>query len=230
MIDFQTLQLNPLTSYTASTSISITNPINLSPKEAQIFNLFKEIIKEKNLENIELRVVGGWVRDHLLNVPCNDLDITIKGIDSNTFAKFLNEKANKGKYTIVNNTLKKSNYTEINLTKTKIFDIMIDFVELKGNVLEDAKRRDFTFNALFYTILENKIEDLLELGINDLKNGFIRPCLNLNEDNIYDSLRILRMARFAAKYQFIIDDKYLNDLEHNKAILKYDLLKKFLKR
>ena len=226
MIDFQTLQLNPLTSYTTKTSISITNPINLSPKEIQIFNLFKEIIKEKNLENIELRVVGGWVRDHLLNVPCNDLDITIKGIDSNTFAKFLNEKANKGKYTLVNNTLKKSNDTEIKLTKTKIFDIMIDFVDMKGNALEDAKRRDFTFNALFYNILENKIEDLLELGINDLKNGFIRPCLYINEDKIYDSLRILRMVRFASKYQFIIDDKYLSDIKHNKAIFKYDLLKK----
>ena len=45
--------------------------------------------KETKLENIELRVVGGWVRDHLLNVPCNDLDITIKGIDPKTFAELL---------------------------------------------------------------------------------------------------------------------------------------------
>ena len=106
---------------------------------------------------------------------------------------------------------------------------MINFVELKGNVLEDAKRRDFTFNALFYNILENKIEDLLELGINDLKNGFIKPCLKVKEDNIYDSLRILRMIRFTSKYQFIIDDKYLFDIKHNKAIFKYDLLKKVSK-
>jgi len=229
MIDFKTLQMNQLTSYISSTSISITNPINLSPKETQIFTLFKEIIKEKNLKNIELRVVGGWVRDHLLNVPCNDLDITIKGIDSNTFAKYLNEKVNKGKYTLVNNTLKKSKDIEIKLTKTKIFDIMIDFVELKGDVLEDAKRRDFTFNALFYNILDNKIEDLLELGINDLKNGFIRACLNANEDNIYDSLRIIRMVRFAAKYQFIIDDKYLSYIEHNKTIFQKDLLNRVSK-
>ena len=73
MVDFKTLQSNPLVSYTTLKPNSITNPINLSLKEAQIFDLFKEIIKENHLENIELRVVGGWVRDHLLNVPCNDL-------------------------------------------------------------------------------------------------------------------------------------------------------------
>jgi len=166
MIDFKTLQSNPLLSYTPLKPISITNPINLTQKETQIFDLFKDIIKEKNLKNIELRVVGGWVRDHLLNVPCNDLDITIKGIDPKTFAELLNEKVNKGKFAIGTKALKRSNGLEINLTKTKIYDVMIDFVELKDEALEDAKRRDFTFNALFYNILENEIEDLLELGIN----------------------------------------------------------------
>ena len=91
MLDFKTLQLNPLIAYSTLKPNSITNPINLSQKEIQIFDLFKEIIKEKKLENIELRVVGGWVRDHLLNVPCNDLDITIKGMDAEIFAEILNK-------------------------------------------------------------------------------------------------------------------------------------------
>lgn len=91
MVDFKILQSNPLVSYTTLKPKSITNPINLTQKETQIFELFKEIIKEKNLGNIELRVVGGWVRDHLLNVPCNDLDITIKGMDAEIFAEILNK-------------------------------------------------------------------------------------------------------------------------------------------
>ena len=91
MVDFKILQSNPLVSYTTLKPHSITNPINLTQKETQIFKLFKEIIKEKNLGNIELRVVGGWVRDHLLNVPCNDLDITIKGMDAEIFAEILNK-------------------------------------------------------------------------------------------------------------------------------------------
>ena len=166
MSDFKTLQLNPLVSYTISKEISITNPINLSPKETKIFDLFKEIIKENNLENIELRVVGGWVRDHLLNIPSNDLDITIKGIDPNIFVKLINEKVYKDKCILINLKLKKPNGLEIKLIKTKIFDITIDFVELNESVVENAKTRDFTFNALFYNILENKVEDVLNMGIN----------------------------------------------------------------
>ena len=190
MLDFKTLQLNPLIAYSTLKPNSITNPINLSQKEIQIFDLFKEIIKEKKLENIELRVVGGWVRDHLLNVPCNDLDITIKGIDPKTFAEFLNEKVNKGKY---------------------------------------AKRRDFTFNSLFYNILENKIEDLLKLGIDDLKNGFIRACYDSDKDINYNIYPVLRMLRFAVKKQFIIDDRYFKIILDNKNIFQNELLNESLK-
>ena len=229
MVDFKTLQLNPLVTYTTLKPISIENPINLSQKEAQIFDLFKEIIKENNLENIELRLVGGWVRDHLLNVPCNDLDITIKGIEPNTFAELINEKVNKDKNHIKNITLKRPNGLEINLAKIQIYDVMIDFVELKENAFQDAIRRDFTFNALFYNILENKIEDLLKSGINDLKNGFIRSCATTNQEIDYDSFHILRMIRFATKYQYIIDDKYLRDIEQNKALFQNDLLNKIPK-
>jgi len=229
MVDFKTLQSNPLVSYETLKPNSITNPINLSLKEAQIFDLFKEIIKENHLENIELRVVGGWVRDHLLNVPCNDLDITIKGIEPNAFAELLNEKVNKDKNHIKNIILKKANGLEINLAKIIIYDVMIDFVELKENSFQDAIRRDFTFNALFYNILENKIEDLLNSGINDLKNGFIRSCATTNQEIDYDSFHILRMLRFATKYQYIIDDKYLSNIEQNKAIFQKDFLNKIPK-
>ena len=229
MIDFKTLQSNPLVSYSPLKPISITNPINLSQKETQIFDRFKEIIKEKHLTNIELRVVGGWVRDHLLNVPCNDLDITIKGIDPKTFAEILNEKVNKGKFAIGTKALKRSEGLEINLTKTKIYDVMIDFVELKDSALEDAKRRDFTFNALFYNILENKIEDLLDQGINDLKNGFIRSCSNSELGVNYNLFPFLRMLRFATRNQYIIDDKSLSIIANNIKLFQNELVNPRLK-
>ena len=226
---FLNLQQNPLISYKPIIENPITNPINLSEKEIKIFDIIKETIKINNLQNIELRVVGGWVRDHLLNIPCHDLDITVKGIETKTFVKLLNSKVNKDKYIMVNNKIKKQDGTEINLTKTKIFDTMIDFIELSGNVIEDAKKRDFTFNSLFYNILENKIEDVLNKGINDLKNGFIRTCVSPNQLFNYDSLNILRMLRFATRFQFIIDDECLNDIEKNKNIYQSDLLNKISK-
>ena len=225
MIDFKTLQLNQLVSYKTSKENPIANPIILSPKEVEIFEVFKEIITENNFKNIEIRVVGGWVRDHLLNIPSNDLDINIKGLDPNIFVKLLNEKVNKNKFILVNRTLKRPNGREIQLIKTTIYDTLIDFVELKDSAIEDAKKRDFTINALFYNILENKIEDVLNLGITNLKKGIIRICATPPNQIInYDSLPILRMLRFALKYKFAIDDICLSEIEKNKKILQDNLL------
>ena len=230
MDNFQSLKGNTLASYKPNTNNPITIPIILSEKEMQIFEILKEIIKENNLNNIELYAVGGWVRDHLINIPSNDLDIAVKGIGTKSFVKLINEKINKNnKYIMVTNKLIKQDGKIINLTKTTILDIEIDFVELRVNIIEDAKTRDFTFNALFYNILQNKIDDPLNMGINDLKNGFIRTCVNPNILLNYDSLNILRMLRFATKYQFVIDEQCLDEILKNKNTYQYSLLNKISK-
>ena len=229
MLKFSILQQNSLVAYKPMTYNLIEEPINLSDKEIQIFEILKEIIKENNLKNIELYVVGGWVRDHLIRIPSNDLDIAVKGISTNSFAKLINEKMNKEKYILFNYKIKRPEGKEINLTKTTILDVEIDFVDLQMNIFEDAKDRDFTFNALFYNILQNKIEDPLNMGINDLKNGFIRACVSPNKLFNYDSFHILRMLRFATKYQFAFDDQFLNEIEKNKNIYQDNLLNKIAK-
>ena len=65
------------------------------------------------------------MRDHLLNMESNDLDIVIKGISSKELVILLNKKVNNKKYIMVNNKVKKQEGKEINLTKTTICDIMI---------------------------------------------------------------------------------------------------------
>ena len=229
MDKFQSLQQNSLVAYKPKTVNPITIPINLTEKETQSFEILKETIKENNLKNIELYVVGGWVRDHLINIPSNDIDIAVKGIGTKSFVKLINEKINKNKFVLVTNKLKKQDGKKINLTKTTILDVEIDFVELQANIIEDAKTRDFTFNALYYNILENKIEDPLNMGINDLKNGFIRTCVDPNKLFDYDSLNILRMLRFATKYQFVIDEQCLDEIVKNKNIYQESLLNKIPK-
>ena len=224
-MNFEFLRKNQLVSYKPTTKIPISNPIKLSQKDIQLFDLFKEIIKENDIKNIELRAVGGWVRDHLINNESNDLDIVIKGFDAKTLVKMLNEKVHNKKLVMVKNKIKKTDGRELYLVKTTIYDIMIDFVELKGTLLEDAKRRDFTFNAIYYNILENKIEDILGIGITDLENGFVRTCVDPETLFNIDSLNILRLLRFATKYQFVIDDKALNAIEKNKKEYQNNLLK-----
>ncbi len=74
-----------------------------------------------------------------------------------------------------------------------------------GSTEQDASRRDITINALFYNIKSNKVEDFLGNGILDLKNSLIRtpidPRITFNDD----PLRILRVIRFAVRFQFQID-------------------------
>lgn len=69
---------------------------------------------------------------------------------------------------------------------------------------QDAERRDFTINALFWEPVESKLYDYTG-GLNDLHDGVIRavgdPMLRFQEDR----LRILRCARFAAHLGYAID-------------------------
>ena len=98
MTTFLSLQQNSLVSYKPNKENKITNPINLSPNEIKLFSILKEIIEENKIKNIKLLAVGGWVRDHLLNMESNDLDIVIKGISSKELVILLNKKVNNKKY------------------------------------------------------------------------------------------------------------------------------------
>lgn len=73
-----------------------------------------------------------------------------------------------------------------------------------SNAKEDASRRDFTVNGLFYDPLQKKVLDYVE-GEKDLKNQVLRcigdPALRFDEDK----LRLLRAIRFAARLGFKID-------------------------
>ena len=108
------------------------------------------------------------------------------------------------------------------LTATlRIDDIPIDITNLRsddycstnenkvGTPLEDANRRDFTVNSMFYNINEDKIEDFTQKGIDDLKDKVIRTPISAKETLNDDPLRSLRAIRFSSKLGFRID----SDLE-----------------
>lgn len=69
-----------------------------------------------------------------------------------------------------------------------------------GTPVEDAFRRDFTINALFYNINEDKVEDFTNKGLEDMQKKILRTPLCPIKTFIDDPLRILRGFRFAARY------------------------------
>lgn len=71
---------------------------------------------------------------------------------------------------------------------------------------EDAYRRDFTVNSLFYNIHTHKVEDWTERGISDLSQGVLHTPLDASETLRDDPLRALRAVRFACKLGFRLSE------------------------
>ncbi|MCH9610951.1 MAG: CCA-adding enzyme [Chlamydiales bacterium] len=83
---------------------------------------------------------------------------------------------------------------------------------------EDAKRRDFTINGMFYDPLTDQVHDFVE-GREDLKSGIIRaignPKLRFEEDR----LRMVRAIRFAARFDFKIEKKTATAIKEQASTL-----------
>jgi tRNA nucleotidyltransferase (CCA-adding enzyme) len=197
----------------------VLHQITLNQKETEIFEIIKSVLKKNNRKTI-CRVAGGWVRDKLLGKNSDDIDIALDDMKGEEMAKMINSELYPGqdKYGVVEKNSEKSKHLE---TATMIISgISVDFVNLRsekytetsrvpiidiGTPQEDAMRRDITINSMFYNINENCVEDFLGNGLEDLTNGYIRTPMNPTETFADDPLRILRVIRFAVRFQFNLD-------------------------
>ena len=75
-----------------------------------------------------------------------------------------------------------------------------------GTPEQDAMRRDFTINSLFYNVNESRVEDLTQKGLEDLRLGIIRTPLAPTDTLLDDPLRVLRAVRFGTRFSFELDD------------------------
>lgn len=96
-----------------------------------------------------------------------------------------------------------------------------------GTPKEDAERRDATINALFYNLHTQQIEDFTQQGLPDLQNKIIRTPLAPYQTFKDDPLRVLRLIRFASKYEFEIESQALAAMK-DKSI--HDALKAKISR
>ena len=171
--------------------------------EKEILNALKIAIKEASGKAF---LVGGCVRDELLNRSFNDLDIEVFNIEEKYLSSLLEkigpvDKVGKsfGIYTFKHTNI------DIALPRKEIkkghrhqdFKIISDpYLDYK----EAASRRDITINAFMKDLETGEILDFFG-GLDDLKNHKIR---HINERFIEDPLRIFRACRFAAQLNFDI--------------------------
>lgn len=161
-------------------------------------------------------IVGGYVRDYLLNKKSLDYDLCTDA-KTNDLIKILSEfnpKVELGTVSININNISIEITTfrkEISYIKRKPIYLEVDDLEI------DLKRRDFTINTICMDSNENII-DLLN-GKEDLDNHIIRLIGNKNKKIIEDPLRILRAIRFSIYLSFNIDDDTRYVIEKNKSEL-----------
>jgi len=197
--------------------------IELSSIEQQIFSLLLEVNTSYRL-GCTLRVAGGWVRDKLLGICADqiDLDIALDNMLGREFAErvdaFLAERGQKqGSVHVIRVNPAQSKHLET--ARMRLFDHWIDFVNLRkesyaadsripsmaiGTPEEDAFRRDLTINTLFYNINTKQVEDWTRMGLTDLAAGLIRTPLPPLTTFLEDPLRALRAVRFASRFGFTV--------------------------
>jgi tRNA nucleotidyltransferase (CCA-adding enzyme) len=172
-----------------------------------------DIIKIKDVfinNGYELYLVGGSVRDVLLNKTPKDYDLATNATPDDV-EKILDNGGYKtiptGKAFGVINVITDNDEYEIATFRVELYSDKDkrrpESVEF-SNIHQDVLRRDITINALFYDIENKEIVDLVG-GISDLKNGVVRTVGKPEDRFNEDRLRILRILRFSARLNGEID-------------------------
>lgn len=187
--------------------------INLLEKALELLKIFES-------KGYEAYLVGGFVRDYLLERKSNDVDICTNATPMDIKEIFKDVK------------LPFEGYGSVHLTYKKVgFEITTYRMDLEYNngrapskivytnsLFIDLKRRDFTMNALCMDSNGNII-DLLD-SKDDIKNSLVKSIGDPDKKLKEDALRILRAIRFATELNFEIDEELKKAIIDNGALLK----------
>lgn len=181
------------------------------------------ILSELNKNGYEAYIVGGCVRDMLLNKTPHDYDICTSATPDEIIKTFPCEKIiptglKHGTVTIVIND-EPFEVTTYRIDGEYSDNRRPDKVEFTTNLVEDLKRRDFTINAMAYSPFTGLVDPFY--GQVDLQNKIIRCVGNPYERFNEDGLRIMRAVRFSAQLGFEIKNdtktamnKLVNNLDN----------------
>lgn len=162
---------------------------------------------------------GGWVRDLILKHPSDDVDIATDApveIILDLFPRTILVGLHFGVVIVAMNghqfevsTFRKDIEYKDGRKPTRIE---------KATPQEDALRRDFTINGMFYDPIENLIHDYVH-GLEDIQKRVIRTIGDPNERFLEDRLRMIRAFRFAARFEFAIEQATQNAISENAETL-----------
>ena len=180
-------------------------------RKSKRYLLAKSICAILQKNNFEAYIVGGAIRDLLIkpNILPKDLDLATSANPSEIFNLFKNTQFVGESFGVCLLKIEDFQFEIATFRKEgKYLDRRKPHSISQGTFEEDSNRRDFTINCLYFDPNKNIIIDVHN-GLADIKNKIIR-CVGNAEDRLYeDSLRILRMSRFAANLNFKIEKESL---------------------
>jgi len=201
----------------------------MNHKQAIKHKIFDIISKSAEELQVESYVIGGFVRDYLLERgDAKDIDIVAIGSGIELAKHVAKNIPGQPKVQI---------FKTYGTAMLRYDDIEVEFVGARkesytedsrnpvvenGTLEDDQNRRDFTINALALSLNTNNFGDLLDPfnGINDLDKGIIRTPLNPDITYSDDPLRMMRAIRFATQLNFKIEDASLKAISANKDRIK----------
>mmetsp|Transcript_8660 Transcript_8660/g.23807 ORF Transcript_8660/g.23807 Transcript_8660/m.23807 type:complete len:667 (-) Transcript_8660:365-2365(-) len=195
--------------------------LGLSPREREVFDFLREVVRESGCGTV-MRVAGGWVRDKLLGLETDDIDLALDNMTGLCFARLLSESLEQTgeplRIGVIQANPEQSKHLET--VAISIMGLSVDLVNLRseeyssesripsevsfGSPLSDAQRRDLTINSLFYNLRTDCIEDMTGRALADLEARMIDTPLAPKETLLDDPLRVLRAIRFAARFDYSV--------------------------
>jgi poly(A) polymerase len=197
---------------------------NSNYKQALSSEIFTIISKASAALHIESYVIGGFVRDFILQRgSAKDIDIVAVGNGIELAEKVAQLLPNKPKVQV---------FKTYGTAMLRYKDVEIEFVGARkesyseesrnpevedGTLEDDQNRRDFTINALALSLNEENFGELLDpfQGIEDLEHKILRTPLNPNITYSDDPLRMMRAIRFASQLNFTIEENSLKAISKN---------------
>ena len=192
--------------------------------EALYHPVFKIISESASALGVDSYVIGGFVRDYLLqrNIP-KDIDVVAIGSGIDLAQRVASKLSGKPKVQVFKN---------FGTAMIKTADLEIEFVGARkesydrssrkpaiedGTLEDDQLRRDFTVNAMAFSLNKRNFGELLDpfSGITDLKTKTLRTPADSDITFSDDPLRMMRAVRFASQLHFEINTEAFQAIKRN---------------
>ena len=174
-----------------------------------------KIINHLNDSGFKAYIVGGAIRDLLVGRKPKDFDIATDAFPQKIRRLFRNSRIIGRRFRLVHIYFRKNKIIEVSTFRSEKSSPNINHY---GSLSEDAFRRDFSANALYYCPINEHVIDYVD-GFKDIKNKTLRILGNSKESFLEDPVRMIRAIKYASILRFTFQSstiksikKYRNEL------------------